>query len=114
METIMRRKISKAFNAIRQLIVLAIMLALFVSFLAAPARAAGETVSVWMTTADQSQLLQPQANLTFAADSGSNPTTVDVNMGITYQQIDGFGASLTDSSASLICNKLTAAQRDTL
>ena len=114
METIMRRKTSKAFNAIRQLIVLAIMAALFISFLTAPVRAAGETVGVWMTTTDQSQLLQPQANLTFAPDSGSNPTTVDVDMGITYQQIDGFGASLTDSSAYLICNKLTVAQRDTL
>jgi glucosylceramidase len=78
------------------------------------AMAAGETVGVWMTTPDQTQLLAQQANLTFAPDSGSNPTTIDVTPTTTYQQIDGFGASLTDSSASLICGKLTAAQQTTL
>ena len=106
--------LNKILNAIRQFLALVVMIAFFGTALAAPALAAGETVGVWMTTADQSQLLQPQANLTFATDSGSNPVTVDVNPAISYQQIDGFGASLTDSSASLICGKLTAAQRDTL
>lgn len=89
----------------------ALVLALFTSLTSVPALAAGETVNVWMTTADQSKLLQPQANVTFAPDSGSNPTTIDVNEGITYQTMDGFGASLTDSSAWDL-NQLSATNRE--
>jgi glucosylceramidase len=37
--------------------------------------------------------------------------TITVNDAVNYQQIDGFGASLTDSSAWLLWNKLTEAQR---
>ena len=110
----MREKTRNVFNAVRFSIFLAVILALLGSLLTRPALAAGETVGVWVTTADQTQLLQQQANLTFATDSGTNPVTVDVNPAVTYQSIDGFGASLTDSSASLICGKLTTAQRDTL
>src|SRR5690349_17016877 len=110
----MHRKMKQVFSTTRLAVLLFAATALFTSLLSTPALAAGESVSVWVTTADQSKLLQQQPNLTFAADSGSNPTTVDVNPATTYQQIDGFGASLTDSSASLICGKLTTAQRDTL
>jgi glucosylceramidase len=82
-----------------------------VSLLPNPSLAAGETVSVWVTTADQTKLLQPQANVTFAPDSGSNPTTIDINEATTYQTMDGFGASLTDSSAWDL-NQLSAADRE--
>ncbi len=40
--------------------------------------------------------------------------TVRVDESRTYQQIDGFGAALTDSSAWLLSQKLTPAQRTTL
>jgi len=40
--------------------------------------------------------------------------TIEVNDSVNYQQIDGFGASLTDSSAWLISQKLTEAQRTQL
>lgn len=95
--------------------VLAIVLTLFTSFTSTsvPALAAGETVNVWVTTADQSKLLQPQANVTFAPDSGSNPNTIDVNEATTYQTMDGFGASLTDSSAWDL-NQLSATDREQL
>jgi glucosylceramidase len=76
--------------------------------------AANEVVSVWMTTSDRSRLLAPQASVTFAADSGSNPTTIDVNEATTFQTMDGFGASLTDSSAWLIWNRMSASQRSAL
>jgi len=48
--------------------------------------------------------------------SSSEPTnlTVRVDESRTYQQIDGFGASITDSSAWLLSQKLTPAQRTTL
>jgi glucosylceramidase len=66
------------------------------------ARAANETVNIWVTTADKSKLLQQQAAINFAADAGSNPITVTVNESVTYQPIDGFGFTLTGGSASLI------------
>ncbi len=78
------------------------------------ARASGETVNVWLTTADLSTHLSPQSNLTFVAGSGTDPTTISVDEKQAYQQIDGFGASLTDSSAWLIYDKMSASQRSTL
>jgi glucosylceramidase len=66
------------------------------------ARAANETVSVWMTTSDQSKLLAQQASINFAADAGTNPTTVTVDENTTYQGIDGFGFTLTGGSAGLL------------
>jgi len=66
------------------------------------ARAANETVNIWLTTADQSHLLQQQANVNFAADAGTNPTTITVDENTTFQTIDGFGYALTGGSASLI------------
>lgn len=65
-------------------------------------RAANETVSIWETTTDQSQLLQQQSNVNFAADAGTNATTVTVDETTTYQTIDGFGFALTGGSAQLI------------
>lgn len=66
------------------------------------ARAANETVNVWMTTSDKSKLLAQQANINFAADAGTNPTTITVDENTSYQTIDGFGYALTGGSASLI------------
>ncbi len=40
--------------------------------------------------------------------------TIDVDESVTYQQMDGFGASLTDSSAWLISHTLDSSQRDRL
>ncbi len=77
-------------------------------------RAAGPTVSVWMTTADQSQLLAAQPSLTFAADGDTNPLTITVDPSKPYQQMDGWGASFTDSSAWLVWNKLSKTTRDAL
>ncbi len=95
---------------------LTVVITLFATILApvAPVIAAGETVNIWVTTGDKSKLLQQQTNVTFAADSGSNPTTIDVNEATTYQTMDGFGAAMTDSSAWLIYNKMSASQRSTL
>jgi glucosylceramidase len=107
----LRKQVS---NMIHLLLLLAGVMMLLASVLTGPALAAGETVSIWVTTPDQTKLLQQQASVNFAPDGASNPVTIDVDPNTTYQQIDGFGASLTDSSASLICGKLTTAQRDTL
>jgi len=72
-------------------------------------------VNVWLTRGDRSQLLAPQSALTFTPD---RPTrrylAIDVDETITYQQVAGFGGSLTDSSAWLMANELGASPRDTL
>jgi glucosylceramidase len=66
--------------------------------------ASGPAVSVWETTANQSQLLAPQAGATFNAGSGSASQTITINPATTYQSMTGFGASFTDSSAWLVAN----------
>lgn len=75
---------------------------------------ANESVSIWMTTPDQSKLLQQQNNVTFAPDAGTNATTVTVNEGSTFQNIDGFGYTLTQGSAKLIAGLPAAAQTSLL
>jgi len=74
---------------------------------------ANESVSIWMTTTDRSKLLQPQSNVTFSADAGTNANTITIDENTTYQGIDGFGYTLTGASASLI-NGLGASQKNAL
>ena len=78
---------------------------------AAAASGAGEAVGVWRTTADLSAKLSQQAGLTFGTDSGTAPFTIAVDPTVRYQQMDGFGVSLTDSASSLIMNQLSSAKR---
>lgn len=78
------------------------------------AHAANESVQVWVTTSDQTKLLAQQANVLFASDSGTNPYTIAVDETQVYQQLDGFGGTMSDSPAWLIANKLTSAQRTLL
>lgn len=60
-----------------------------------------QTVDVWLTTIDQSSTLQQQASVTFSnGGGGSNPVFVDETQ--TYQEVEGFGASVTDSAAYLL------------
>ncbi|NVM64678.1 glucosylceramidase [Mucilaginibacter sp. SG538B] len=77
------------------------------------ARAANEVVNAWVTTADQSKLLQAQASFNFGADAGTNATTITVDENQTYQGIDGFGFTLTGGSAGLL-NGLGANQTNVL
>jgi glucosylceramidase len=71
---------------------------------AAAHAASGAAVSVWETTADQSQLLTPQAGAAFNTGSGSASQTITINPSTAYQSMTGFGASFTDSSAWLVAN----------
>jgi glucosylceramidase len=69
-----------------------------------------QTVSVWLTTDDQSQKLQPQASVTFAtAGGGRNPVIVDETQ--TFQQIEGFGASFTDTTGYILNEVATPSSR---
>ena len=75
----------------------------------------GPAAQVWLTTATRSKLLSRGTDVHF--DSGTPPasmTSIVVDEGTMYQEMVGFGAAITDASAWLIQNRLTAAQRDAL
>jgi len=74
----------------------------------------GPSVQVVETTADGAILLQPQTSVAFGTGGSSSGPVIAVNESSKYQQMDGFGASLTDSSAWLAANKLTPAQQSSL
>jgi glucosylceramidase len=69
---------------------------------ATTAQAAGPAVSVWETTPTQSQLLAEQTGTSFASGSSSASQVITVSPTTTYQSMTGFGASFTDSAASLV------------
>jgi glucosylceramidase len=71
-------------------------------------------VDVYVTTGDRSKLLSREADAHFADASPAAIATIDVDSAQTYQEIIGFGASLTDASAWLIQHRLTSQQREAL
>ncbi len=77
-----------------------------------PAAHAGQ-VQVWLSTADHSKLLHHEAALPFGAAAPAM-TTIEVDPATRYQDMVGFGAAITDSSAWLIQNKMNPAQRTAL
>lgn len=74
---------------------------------------AADKVEAWVTTGDQSRLLsrEPDIRLTTAKAAAG---TIVVEPAKRYQQMQGFGASITDASAWLIQAKLDPAQRGAL
>lgn len=75
---------------------------LFVASTPSPVMAAGEAVNAWLTTPDQHNLLQQQNPIFFTHSGSTTNPTITVNDGQMYQQMDGFGASLTASSAVVL------------
>jgi glucosylceramidase len=73
--------------------------------------ATGPTVSAWVTTPDRAQLLAPGASQVFNTDGTRPGQMITVEPAQSLQAMDGFGASITDSSAALL-HRLPAAQRD--
>lgn len=71
-------------------------------------------VDVWLTKGDKSQLLAQQTDLLLQPGSGSGGYRIGVDAGSTYQTIEGFGAALTDSSAWLMQNRMSGADRTAL
>ncbi len=76
-------------------------------------RTTGPTVQVWLTTSNGSSQLTPQPNITFGSNTG-NSSTITVDESQTLQQMTGFGAAVTDSSAWLISQKMSSSQHATL
>lgn len=73
-------------------------------------------VQAWVTTGDQTKLLQrqPDAYLTRDSAVASGVPTIQVDETKSYQQMLGFGAAMTDASAYLIQHKLSAQTREAL
>ncbi|WP_246296558.1 glycoside hydrolase family 30 protein [Winogradskyella vidalii] len=66
----------------------------------------------YLTTPDKSNLLTLQTNGIFALTDNNN-FTINVSEGTTYQEMDGFGYTLTGGSASLI-NAMSTSARESL
>nr|WP_306326100.1 lectin [Streptomyces venezuelae] len=83
------------------------------------AQAAGERVDVWLTTTSDSggrtvtRGLAQQAPLAFGPAGGTANHTITVDENTTYQQFEGGGASITDTTAHLLRGgAVSAATRD--
>ena len=73
----------------------------------------GNTVAVFESSEQLHESLREKPRLRFSSKAPSG-LTVSIDDSSTYQQIDGFGASMTDSSAWLFSQKLTVIQRKQL
>jgi len=72
-------------------------------------------VEAWVTTADHRLALQSVAVSEGAAETATDTAaSIEVDTGIRYQRMLGFGASITDASAWLIQEKMTPEQRSAL
>ena len=79
------------------------------------AGARSATVEAWVTTADKAKLLTRAPNVPMASGEPTGVATIiDVDTAITYQEMVGFGAAITDASAWLIQTKLSPTQREAL
>jgi glucosylceramidase len=74
----------------------------------------GPAVQVWLTTPSGSKLLSREPDSHFASGGAAYPTTITVDEGTAYQEMVGFGAAITDASAWLLQNRMTAPQREAL
>src|SRR5690242_18245809 len=86
------------------------VLALPATAYAQPARTAG--VSVYLTDLGTQAYLARQPAVSWSSGPAGADPTITVDTTRRYQEITGFGASFTDSSAWLVGTKLDAAQRD--
>ncbi len=78
-----------------------------------PPTAPGAAVTVYLTTGDQSKLLHHEPDVHFSSGTASGGV-IKFDDTIRYQVMDGFGASLTDSSATVISQNLSTPQRSQL
>lgn len=79
-----------------------------------PFTPSGTNAQPIVTTGDQAMLLQAEPAVPFGTGGSQSPQVIMVDDSTQYQVIDGFGASLTDSSAWVIWNDLDTSQRTAL
>lgn len=80
---------------------------------ASQAAAQDGEVELWLTRADKSALLAQQPAIAFS-EASSGAATIEVDPAQRYQEIVGFGASITDASAWLIQHRMSPTQRGAL
>ena len=68
----------------------------------------------WVTTGDQTRLLHQESDLSIIEEKETTLPSITVNPDQLHQEIEGFGAALTGSSAWLINQKLNVSQRQAL
>lgn len=69
---------------------------------------------VWLTRGDKNALFSKGPDLVIKASSSTSFPVIEIDTTSVSQEIEGFGAALTGSSAFLINRKLDAAQRSAL
>lgn len=92
-------------NRIKRTAVLRQVLLLTGCSILVTAAVSAQTVSVWLTNDNQKTKLAQQSSVSFASSSGSAPD-VYVDETQSYQTVEGFGASFTDSAAYLLNEKV--------
>lgn len=70
--------------------------------------------SVWVTMGDQSRLLTKDMDATIYEASATLSPLITINASSKLQEIEGFGASLTGSSAYVLNQKMSTTQRNIL
>jgi len=78
-----------------------------------PTRSIMPAVELWLSTADRRLKLARQPDIAMSV-RGESSADVVIEVDKRYQEITGFGAAMTDSSAWLLQNKLNAQQRGAL
>jgi glucosylceramidase len=99
--------------AVRACLLACVVLALQPRAGASPQKSSGTQIKIVESLENRSAVLASKPPLQFV-DSRSSALTIRVDESSQYQTIDGFGASLTDSSAWLLDRKLTKEQRKEL
>ena len=69
---------------------------------------------VWVTTGDQSKLLAKENDISITETAETSFPTILLDTSEKLQEIEGFGAALTGSSAYLLNRKMSASQRTDL
>jgi glucosylceramidase len=77
---------------------------------ATPAR----SIQMWLTTPDRAHLLERQRDLSLAANDDTTATRIEIDPNVQFQVMAGFGAAITDASASMMQTRLSLAQRESL
>ena len=97
------------------IIIGALLAVVFVSQSLSRTGGRGPAVNAWLTTIDGRNQLTAQARLTFTLGSPNAVfPTIDVDEGQQFQQMEGFGAAVTDSSAWLMYTQMSTSQRNDL
>ena len=104
----MHKTTHKPTNRVKAIVTQVIIIMLFVII-----KTNAQTVTPFITSGDQTRLLQQQSTVSFGTNSGTNPSTITINAGTTYQTMDGFGYTLTEGSCEVI-SAMAATQQNQL